>query len=238
MPVFTQPARAARHRPAAPAANAPYALAYAPHNPTWPSILSVAHDEADGGALFVITDRPCLLTGAADGLPLTVHGAGGVPRVVLGVTQVLPVKFRLALTGAVPRGQAWSWGPPVAGGANLYDPVTNNRLNAAAGDCADVPGPYTPPPPAVVVASAYGVGGTGGWATLTFDRPVTLAPGAVPDDAITFSAGYVASSVSQQDATTLYFELATAVYTGAPWSVNRQPDWVSSPVAWPQSGNF
>lgn len=98
--------------------------------------------------------------------------------------------------------------------------------------------PTPPPPPALVVSTSYGSLGMGGYATLTFDRPVTLAPGAVPDDAITFSAGYVATSVSQQDAVTLYFVLATGVYSGAPWNVNRQPAWVTSPVASPQSGSF
>ena len=31
------------------------------YNPAWPSILSVAHNEFDGGQLFVITDPPCVL---------------------------------------------------------------------------------------------------------------------------------------------------------------------------------
>jgi hypothetical protein len=117
-----------------------------------------------------------------------------------------------------------------------FQPRKPIRYKARAAAAPDAPPPQ--PVPAVVVSANHGPLGMGGWATLVFDRPVTLAAGAVPDDAITFSASYVATSVSQPDAYTLYFELLTAVYTGAPWGVNRQPAWVSSPVAWPQSGNF
>src|SRR5690349_9006369 len=44
------------------------------YNPAWPSILSVAHDEANGGRLFVVTDRPCVLSPPANStrLPLAV----------------------------------------------------------------------------------------------------------------------------------------------------------------------
>lgn len=95
-----------------------------------------------------------------------------------------------------------------------------------------------PPPPAVVVSTGYGSLGTGGYATLAFDRPVTLAPGAVPDDAVTFIAGYLATAVSQADDSTLYFVLTTGAYAGAAWGVNRQPAWVTTAVASPQNGTF
>jgi hypothetical protein len=100
------------------------------------------------------------------------------------------------------------------------------------------PVPPPPPSPAVVVSTGYGPLGMAGWATLTFDRPVTLVAGPVPDDAVTFSAGYVATAVSQQDATTLYFELASQVTTGSAWNVNRQPGWVTTALANPASGSF
>lgn len=98
--------------------------------------------------------------------------------------------------------------------------------------------PASPRPPAVVVSTSYGSSGMGGWAQLTFDQPVPLSAGATPDDAITFSAGYVATAVSQVDAVTLRFELSTGVYSGAPWNVNRQPAWVTAPLANPASGTF
>src|SRR5215213_4408333 len=85
------------------------------YNPAWPSILSVAHDEADGGRLFVVTDRPCVLLGSAAGLPIAVAGLS-----VLDCVEVLPVKFALAMSGAVPQGSAWTWGP--AAGNDLVDP--------------------------------------------------------------------------------------------------------------------
>lgn len=98
-----------------------------------------------------------------------------------------------------------------------------------------------PPPvvPALVVSTTFGPNGTGGYATLTFDQPVPLAAGSpTPDGAITFSAGYLANSVSQVDDHTLRFELTTGMYGGAPWNVNGQPAWIDAPVAWPQAGTF
>src|SRR5438045_1961702 len=76
------------------------------YNPSWPSILSVAHDEADGGRLFVITDRPCVLVPPANSirLPLAVAGLS-----VQDAVEMLPIKFRLQMSGAVPRGAPWTW---------------------------------------------------------------------------------------------------------------------------------
>lgn len=239
MPIQFHRPRAARARAAAPAANRPYANPRYVFNPTWPAILSVAHDEADGAGLFVITDRPCHLVGSAFDLPLTIDAAGGSPlAVVSAAVTAVPIKFRLAMSGAVPRGQAWSWGPP-GGAADLFDPITGHALNAGAGDCADFPGPYTPPPPANVVSSSYGSMGMGGWATLTFDQPVILtSPSPTPDDAITFVANYVPTAISADSLYTLRFALAIAPYSGASWSVNRQPAWVSTLVSNPATGNF
>jgi len=59
--------RVPSHRRSVDPANPLYGFDY---RPDWPSILSIAHDEADGGKLFVITDRPCILVSAD--LPLSV----------------------------------------------------------------------------------------------------------------------------------------------------------------------
>src|SRR4051794_31772096 len=117
------------------------------YRPDWPSILSVAHDTADGGRLYVVTDRPCVIVPPSPGppaLPLVVAGEGGLT--VVGAVEILPVKFRIAMSGAVPAGAAWSW---TTGPCALIDPVSNHAPNAAAGACADTPGPYPPPAPPV-----------------------------------------------------------------------------------------
>jgi hypothetical protein len=240
MPVVrSNPPRLLRPRRGAAVANAPYALAYAPYDPTRPAILSVAHDEADGGAIFVITDRPCYLSGSAYQLPLTIHAAGGGRLAVLSaLATAVPVKYRLVLSGPVPRGAAWAWGPPAApGAANLFAAGTVDPLNAASGDCADVPGPYAPPPPANVVSTNYGTSGSVNWATLTFDRPVILN-GQPPDDAILFAGFYAATAASQSTAETIYFEVPSSLSFGSSWAITRQPAWVDSPLAWPAAGTF
>ena len=194
------------------------------YNPAWPSILSVAHDESNGGRVFVITDRPCVLVSPPAGLPLALAGLD-----VLEATEILPVKFRLWLSGPVPPGGAWAWG---ADGYGLVDPVTNHPLNAAGGHCADVPGPYAPIPPAAVV-SAYAGGTT---AVLVFDRPVVLT-GDAPDDAITFN-GLTPAGVSNADANTLSFAMPGFVMSGDPWVIDRQPAWIATAIVNPASGTL
>lgn len=198
------------------------------YRPDWPSVLSVAHDENDGAGLFVITDRPCVLSGA--GLPLIVPVAA--PLWILTAVEVLPVKFRLAMSDAVPQGADWRW---LDGPSMLIDPVSGHGPNAASGVCADVAGPYTPPPPAVVINA----GALGNACTLEFDRPVMLSasPPPPPDDAMLFD-GQAALAVSSVNFTTLRFDLGTFVSPGGAWEIVRQPDWVRSALAVPQSGTF
>lgn len=207
------------HRRNVDPANALYGYGY---RPDWPSILSVAHDEANGERLFVITDRPCILYSAA--LPLQAAGL-----VVIGADTVLPVKFHVWMSGGVPRGATWQW---AGGNTHLYDPITNQGCNAGMGTCADIPGAYTPPPLANVVGAV--AGGTS--ATLTFDRQVVLSAGAL-DDAITFD-GQPPVGVNAQDDYTLVFALSNTVDPGSSWNINYQPGWVATPVAYPQSGSF
>jgi hypothetical protein len=200
------------------------------YNPAWPSILSVAHDVADGSRLFVITDRPCVLVGPS--LPLEVEGLS-----IASAATVLPVKFHLTMSGAATAGAVWRW---TGGGSDLYDPVTSATPNAAQGTCADVPGPYTPPTPVNVIATSYGTAGGGNaYARLTFDGPVVLNgfPPVTPDDAVTFD-GAPGFDVQSADATTLQFLLDTAVGPGSTWAIVRQPAWVATPVVWPASGTF
>jgi hypothetical protein len=194
------------------------------YNPAWPSILSVAHDETNGGRVFIITDRPCILISPPAGLPLVLAGLD-----VLEAVEILPVKFRLWMSGPAPAGAAWAW---EAGGFGIVDPVTNHVLNASGGNCDDVPGPYAPIPPAAVV-SAYAGGTT---AVMTFDRPVTIT-GDAPDDAITFN-GMTPTSVSNVDANTLSFGMPGFIMAGDPWVISRQPDWLTTAVVWPASGTL
>ena len=70
-----------------------------------------------------------------------------------------------------------------------------------------------------------------------FDRPVILNNLSV-DDAVLFAGMYAATRVEQVGADTLSFYLATPVSSGPSWAIDRQPAWVQSPVAWPQSGTF
>jgi hypothetical protein len=192
------------------------------YNPSWPSVLSVAHDEADGGALFVITDRPCAINGAGNVVPLSVAGLS-----VLSGAMILPIKFRFAMNGAVPLHAPWQWG---TGACDLFDPITGHAPNAGAGDCADVPGPYVPPGPPAVVATNFG----GNTVTLTFDRPVAVT-GDPPDDAVTVN-GMTASSASNADANTISLAMPGPVNAGDPWAITRQPAWVATAIAWPEGG--
>ena len=194
------------------------------YNPAWPSILSIAHDTADGAGLYVVTDRPCVLIGPA--LPLDIGGLS-----IVAATTVLPVKFRLTIENAVPQGAAWHWG---AGSSQLYDPITGNGLNAGAGYCADIPGPYTPPPPPVY-ANVTTQTASGATCTLTFDQPIVLS-GAPVDDAILFD-GAAATGVVNIDAYTLGFDVPFAS-EGSTWSIVRQPAWITTLVSVPQSGAF
>jgi len=214
-----------RHVPARHRSPAPTDLRYGyGYNPAWPSILSVAHDVTDGSRLYVITDRPCVLAGPS--LPLEVAGLS-----IVAATTMLPVKFRLTMSDAVPQGAAWQW---LAGGTQLYDPITGHGLNAASGECADAPGPYTPPPPPVT-ANVVAQSASGATCTLTFDQPIVLSGGAI-DDAIVFD-GAPATGVVNVDANTLGFDVPFAS-EGSTWSIVRQPSWVTTPLTVPQSGAF
>jgi hypothetical protein len=194
------------------------------YNPSWPSILSIAHDTADGSGLFVITDRPCVLLSPS--LPLQIEGLS-----ILAATTILPVKFRVSMSDAVPQGAAWQW---LGNNSQLYDPITGNGVNAASGECADVPGPYTPPPPPVM-ANVVTQTASGATCTLTFDQPIVLS-GAGVDDAILFD-GAAATAVVNIDAYTLGFEVPFAS-EGSTWSIVRQPAWVLTLLTVPQSGGF
>jgi hypothetical protein len=230
-------------RPARNVPNAPYALSPFPWDPTRPSILAVAHDESDGGALLICTDRPVVLSGSAQSLPLTVRAAagGGGPVAIVSATQVLPVKWKLSLTGPPTTHGPWFWAADATSTplANFVDPVTNHPLNAAAGDCADTPGPFAPTM-ANVVNTAFGDAGAGtSWAELTFDAPVLLqSPTLAPDDAIIFNGFYAATSVSQGNLYALRFDVPYSLSSGSSWFVQRQPSWVVTGVAAPQSGTF
>jgi hypothetical protein len=210
---------AARHE--AQRANPLYGYGYFPN---WPSILSVAHDEANGGRVFIITDRPCVLVNPPTGLPLSLAGLD-----VLWAQAILPVKFRLWMNGPVPPGSPWVW---ASGGSGIVDAITGNMLNPAGGSCADLPGPYAPLPGVLVVA----VAASGDTATLTFDRPVVLT-GDPPDDAITFG-GQIASAVVNVDGTTLSFTLPGLITPGDEWIISRQPAWIVNEVGVPQSGGL
>jgi hypothetical protein len=225
--MLLQRRRASRHQHDPGRANPYYGFGY---RPDWPSILSIAHDTVLGNRLYVMTDRPCTLAGAQNVLPLTI-GDGSLV-IVTGAT-VLNVKFLLTLSGAVPQGSAWSWGSGGAGPCNLFDPVSGHAPNPGAGDCADVPGPYTPPPPPATVIAAIPDGAV---AHLTFDQPIILT-GAAPDDAITFD-GQAASAVFSESATTLQFALPNYVTPGSVWAIARQPDWIVPAIANPAGGVF
>ena len=198
------------------------------YDPNWPSILSIAHDESDGGRLFVITDRPCGLSNA--GLPLQMSELA-----ILDAAAILPVKFWVQMNGAVPAGATWHW---TGNNSAIHDLRTGIGPNAGFGTCADVPGPYTPPAPANVTAATV----MGGNAALTFDAPVVLSPPTplpppTPDDAITFDA-QTANFLTQTDPFTLLFNLSTPVGSGSVWNITRQPSWIATVLAVPQNGLF
>lgn len=198
------------------------------YDPNWPSILSVAHDESDGGRLFVITDRPCGLANV--GLPLQIPGLA-----ILDALEILPIKFRVQMNGAVPQGATWRW---PGGNSAIYDLRTGIGPNAAMGTCADLPGPFTPPAPVNVAAAVV----SGGNAQLTFDAPVVLIPPTplpppAPDDAITFD-GQTANFLTQSDPFTLLFNLSVPIGSGSVWNLARQPAWIATALSVPQNGVF
>jgi hypothetical protein len=218
-----------RRRSSRPRPEPAYGVGY---RPDWPSIRSVAHDETDGGRLFVVTDRPCVLLGPPLVLPLSVGGGDG--PVVLDAVKILPVKFRLQMSGAVARGAPWNWGN---GASSLVDPISGHGPNPAFGTCDDVPGPYAPPAPAAVVSAS--IDGDRLVVTLSFDRTLALLadPPEPVDDAIQFGAESPAS-IALAGAAALAFTLAAPLGEGSSWSINRQPDWLATPVAVPQSGSL
>jgi hypothetical protein len=224
MPTLILKPRPPRRPSAQPLLNPLYGYGY---NPAWPSVLSVAHDESNGGRLFVCVDRPCLLAGPVTALPLSVAGL-----TVLEAVQINAIRFRLWMSGAVPRGAAWAWGP---NGTGIVDPVTFHCPNGGAGgDCTDVPGAFVPVAPAnVVSAASFGTS-----ASLTFDKPIISVPGGgTVDGTITFN-GLTPDSLAATGGSTVTFNLPSFVNPGDPWAISGQPAWAATPIAVPQSGNL
>jgi hypothetical protein len=219
---FTAP-KSRRPRMNPPHADPFYGYGY---NPNWPSILSVAHDESDGGKLFVITDRPCVLLSPQ--LPLLVEGGFGI----IDAVTVLPVKFRLSMSGAPAAGSTWRWDSSLP--CQLTDALTHHVPNSGMGTIADFPGPYTPPPPANVIDSFAG----GMDCILYFDEPVILtAPLPALDDAILFD-GVAPIGVQYAGSNGLQIYLSNTVGSGSTWQINRQPAWISTILTTPQGGVF
>ena len=210
-----------RSMPAGPAAAALYGYGY---NPCRPSILSVAHDEANGGALFLITDRPCRLEGTGLNLPLWL---GEAPAPIVQAAAALDVKFALVLSAPVPAGAPWRW---EAGPSDLVDAAGALAPNPARGTCDDFPGPFVPP----ALAQVINASGSGFSAALTFDRPV-VRQGYDLDDAIRFN-GMAPAAVDQFTPETLVFQLAGYLSAGDPWEISRQPIYLATPLALPQGG--
>jgi hypothetical protein len=179
----------------------------------------------------VITDRPCVLAGSAAGLPISVGEGAGLW--VLDCVEVLPIKFRLAMSGAVPEGAEWSWGPNA--GSDLVDPITNNPLNPGSGNCADVPGPYTPPPAVNILSVA--IAGTA-TVIVAFSGPIAVNSGVTPDAGFTIGDGgsVVPVTVSPLDATRVTLELSGEPADGWPWQLGAQPNWLVTPAVVPQDG--
>ena len=216
-----------------PHANPLYGYGY---NPAWPSILSIAHDEEDGGAVFIILDRPCILTGSGVNLPLLLPAEGTLS--IVYAASVVPVKVRVVMSDAVPAQARWQW---LGGICDLVDPMAGKYVNAGGGICRDFPGPYLPPPPPppppppapLEVIAAVAIGGS--FCTMTFDRGVDLLSGVPVDDAMLFD-GQPALVVTHPHSQMLQFELAASVGPGSTWQIMRQPDWIGDEVAWPRAG--
>ena len=194
------------------------------YNPAWPSILSVAHDTADGAVVYVILDRPCILN-PPGAIPFVLDGA-----TVQSAVMAMPDKLAVRCTTGVPRGAAWTWGAAPPADCGLVDPVSGHAPNPASGFCADEPGPAVPPLLAVVVGSSA----SGFVCTLVFDQPVELNGNAM-DGAILFN-GAPPASVASLSANTLQFNASTYLNTNDPWEIVAQPGYLNTPLAVPQSG--
>ena len=200
------------------------------YNPSRPSILSVAHDEDDGSALFVVLDRPCeLSSGWPPVVPLVVE-AGGYALDIVTVEMVLPVKLRVVLWEGVPLRAAWRW---MGGECSVADPLTGEYPNAAAGACADFPGPYTPPPANVVSVVGPPLGSD---VAMLFDRAVNLIPGVPTGSGMQFG-GQSPVAVWPIDARTLGIRIAVPIEPNVTqWSIDNQPDWIETALTWPTWG--
>ena len=227
MPTASFTLRKPQPRHSAPPVNPFYGYHY---NPAWPSILSVAHDEDDGAVLYVVLDRPCeLSSGWPPVVPLVVE-VGGYALEIVSVEMVLPVKLRVVLREAVPLRAAWRW---MGGECAVSDPITGAYPNAGAGDCADFPGPYTPPPANVVSVTGPALGSE---VAMLFDRAVNIIPGVPVASGMQFG-GQSPVAVWPIDARTLGIRIAVPIEPNVTqWSIDNQPDWIETALTWPTWG--
>jgi len=91
----------------------------------------------------------------------------------------------------------------------------------------------TPPPPALVV-SVWSDGGPE--CTITFDQPITLI--GWPGDGSILIAGYQPDAAALDDPQTLRLTMPIPVGPGDLWSIESQPAWVGTLIAFPQAGTF
>jgi len=70
---------------------------------------------------------------------------------------------------------------------------------------------------------------------LLFSADVTIDGGVFPDFAFTVN-GVTLTSVSQLAPTLVRVQLFSSVFTGYPWSLSAQPNWLTTTVLSPTGG--
>ncbi len=201
-----------------------------PPPPPVPPVLSEASFDPETLLLTMTFDRAVNLDGLdpaqiiVDAAPLTGEAYQGS-----GPVEVLsPTQFTLGMSDAGSSG-----GMAIlllASATTGIVAVDDGGVWEGTGSGVELP--YPPPPiPANIVSVAGSEGDTG--IAINFDQPIALAPGATPDDAMTFG-GLAAVSVWQMGPQTLGAYVAAPVEVGVtPWAIDRQPDWILSPVVFP-----
>jgi len=187
-------------------------------------------DEVGVGVLTLGFDVPVEVSGIVPEEIEVVDGPGGLAYVGSGpVTVLSPSSLTVAMAASEETG-----GPEVLLNASALTGIVaaiGGGAWAGTGGAVELPIPAPPPPAVVIAATASGYG-----CTLQFDRPIALL-GSMPDDAVLFD-GVAAIGVANYAPDLLGFETANFLAPGATWQIYAQPDWISTPIDWPQEGVF
>lgn len=90
------------------------------------------------------------------------------------------------------------------------------------------------PAPPVTITSVSNNLGTG--VNVFFSGPVTLDTGVTPDSGFNIS-GTPPLSVSPGTPSDCQLDFGGGISSGNPWTLGGQPNWLLTPVSWPDAGS-